>query len=95
MHNRHGIKIYDRGAFYIDKRGEQISIRYDLRSLHALVYSFALGVIFFTASLQAGWRDGLWFGPFFACCIYGGGLALAAVRVRLLIHKAVLSANFR
>jgi hypothetical protein len=84
--------IYDRGRFWIEQGLDGRRLRYDLRSLHGLVFCLFGAMMFFFFGLAA---DGLLGGIKYAvgvfAWIYGMNVVLALARVPNAIRKAVRS----
>lgn len=84
--------IYDRGRFWIDQ--EEQSIRYDLRSLHGMIFCLFGALMFFFFGLAAG---GVLGGAKYAAGIfawlYGVNVLFAIVRIPGAIRKAVISSQ--
>lgn len=82
--------LYDHGSFWIDKGLEGRFLRYDLRSLHVLVFCLAGALMFlvfvsFSEGIAAGMRVGL----LALAWLYGGNMLLARGRIPLAIRKVV------
>jgi len=82
--------IYDRGRFWIEQGLEGRRLRYDLRSLHGMVFClFAAFVAFFFGRAGDGVTGGLKFAAGAFVWLYGMNILLAFVRVPSAIQKAV------
>jgi hypothetical protein len=82
--------IYDEGRFWIEKGLEGRRLRYDLRSLHGLVFCLAGACMMFAfvsivEDIAAGARFAL---PTFAW-LYGANMVLAWARIPLAVRRAV------
>ena len=84
--------IYDRGRFWIEHSADGQRLRYDLRSLHGMIFCLFGALMFFLVGFAGG---GLWGGIKYAAgtfaWLYGMNLVLAFVRVPRAIRKAVTS----
>jgi hypothetical protein len=82
--------IYDRGRFWIEQGLSGRRLRYDLRSLHGMVFClFGALMFFFFGLADGGFLGGLeWAAGVFAW-LYGMNVLLALARVPWAIHKAV------
>ena len=81
--------IYDRGQFWIDRDLSGSRLRYDLRSLHVLVFCLIGAAMFFLFGIQCGGVfSGLKYAGIAFGWIYGMNLLLAFVRVPSAIKKA-------
>ena len=82
--------IYDRGEFWIEQTLGGKRLRYDLRSLHGMVFCLFGAFMFFFFGLAA---DGLIGGVKFAAgtfaWLYGMNVLLALIRVPRAIRRAV------
>ena len=82
--------IYDRGQFWIEYGINGRSLRYDLRSLHGMVFCLFAALVAFFFGLAGG---GLWGGLTLAAgafvWLYGMNILLAVFRVPSAIHRAV------
>lgn len=84
--------IYDRGRFWVEKGGKGRKLRYDLRSLHGMVFClFAACTAFFFGLAGSGLPGGLKFAGGAFAWLYGMNVLLALVRVPFSIRKAVKS----
>ncbi|WP_423141701.1 hypothetical protein ACOYW6_12865 [Parablastomonas sp. CN1-191] len=84
--------IYDRGRFWIEQDVRGRRLRYDLRSLHGLVFCLFAGVIAFFFGLgNGGLPGGLRYAAGAFAWLYGMNVMLALVRVPSGIRKAVKS----
>ena len=80
--------IYDRGRFWIDQGLSGRTLRYELRSLHVLVFClFAAAMFFAFGLLDGGLFGGLKLAALALGWIYGMNLLLALVRVPRKIRK--------
>ncbi|MEL7190589.1 MAG: hypothetical protein AAGK17_13630 [Pseudomonadota bacterium] len=82
--------IYDRGVFWIEAGLNGRKLRYDLRSLHGLIYCLAGALMFlmFVSSFE-GIAAGVRFAFLAFMWLYGGNMVLAWARIPLAIRKAV------
>ncbi|THD38181.1 MAG: hypothetical protein E7773_00005 [Sphingomonas sp.] len=82
--------IYDQGRFWIDQGFDGCRLRYDLRSLHGMIFCLFAALMFFLAGFGAG---GLLGGVKYAAgafaWLYGVNLVLALVRVPHAIRRSV------
>jgi hypothetical protein len=82
--------IYDRGRFWIEQCLDGRRLRYDLRSLHGMVFCLVGALMGFAVGLATG---GLWGGLEWASAVfvwlYGLNVLLAFVRVPWAIRRAV------
>jgi hypothetical protein len=84
--------IYDRGRFWIEQGLSGRRLRYDLRSLHGMVFClFAAFAAFFFGFAGDGVSGGLEFAAGAFAWLYGMNILLAVVRVPTAIRKAVTS----
>jgi hypothetical protein len=88
--------LYDRGRLWIENDMEGRRLRYDLRSLHGLVFCLAVFPVFFgVAALGGADRSAvlnvLRFAALAFCWLYGMNLVLALLRIPRAIRKAVTS----
>jgi hypothetical protein len=82
--------IYDRGKFWIEQDLEGRRLRYDLRSLHGLVFCLAGAFMFFMfVSIFESVAAGARFALFAFAWLYGGNIVLAWARIPLAIRRAV------
>jgi hypothetical protein len=82
--------IYDRGRFWIEEGLGGRRLRYDLRSLHGMVFCLFGALMFFLFGLAAGGLEaGLKFAAGVFAWLYGMNLLLALARVPRAIRKAV------
>jgi hypothetical protein len=82
--------IYDRGRFWIEQGIGGRSLRYDLRSLHGLIFClFAALMVFFVALAGGGLLGGLKYGAGAFAWLYGMNMLLALLRVPGAIRNAV------
>lgn len=85
--------IYDRGRFSIEQGFDGRRLRYDLRSLHGMVFClFAAFMAFFFGLAGGGVSGGLKFAAGTFAWLYGMNILLALVRVPSAIRKAVTGA---
>lgn len=85
--------MYDRGRFFIEQSVSGQKLRYDLRSLHAMVFCmFAAFIAFFFGFADGGITGGLRLAVGAFAWLYGANLLLALLRVPYAIRKAVSSA---
>jgi hypothetical protein len=81
--------IYDHGLFWIERDLRGRSLRYDLRSLHSMVFCSIVSLIFFFLGLGGnGLATGIKLGAWGFFGLYGGNILLALVRVPSTIRKA-------
>lgn len=84
--------IYDCGRFWVEKGADRRKLRYDLRSLHGMVFClFVACVAFFFGLAVSDLSGGLKFAGGTFAWIYGMNVLLALVRVLSSIRKAVKS----
>lgn len=84
--NWFAMAIYDRGRFWI----EGGRVRYELRSLHGMVFCLLAAVMFFLFGLAGdGLAGGLKFAGLAFGWLYGMNIALALGRVPGSIRKAI------
>ena len=82
--------IYDRGRFWIEQGLQGRRLRYDLRSLHGMVFClFAACIAFFSGLAHDGLSGGIKFAGGAFVWLYGMNVFLALVRVPSCIRKAV------
>lgn len=86
--------LYDRGQIWIEHDMEGRRLRYDLRSLHGLVFCLAVFPLAFAVAAFGGANRSeifnmLRFAAFGFCWLYGMNLVLALLRVPRAIRKAV------
>jgi len=82
--------IYDRGRFWIEQGFDGRQLRYDLRSLHGMVFClFAALMAFFFGLAGDGVSGGLKFAVGALVWLYGMNILLALVRVPSTIRNAV------
>ncbi|WP_219893414.1 hypothetical protein [Aquisediminimonas profunda] len=88
--NWRAMVIYDSGRFWIEERLNERRLRYDLRSLHGLVWCLFLASIACLFGLLVG---GIIVGAKFAIgafvWLYGMNILLAVIRVPLAVRRAV------
>lgn len=85
--------IYDRGRFWIEQGLDGRRLRYDLRSLHGMVFCLFAAFMAFSFGLAGdGVSGGLKFGAGAFAWLYGMNILLAVLRVPSAIRKAVTSA---
>ena len=87
--------LYDRGRFWIEHDMEGRRLRYDLRSLHGLVFCLAVFPLAFAVAAFGGANRSeifnmLRFAAFGFCWLYGMNLVLALLRVPRAIRKTVV-----
>jgi len=86
--------IYDRGRFWIEQGLGGRRLRYDLRSLHGMVFClFGALVFFFFGLATGGLAGGLEYAAGVFAWLYGMNVLLAVTRVPKAIRKAVRSAK--
>lgn len=84
--------IYDRGRFWIEQSGTGLRLRYELRSLHGMVFCLFGSLMFFVFGLASGGlADGLEAAALAFGWLYGMNILLALLRVPQSIRKAVRS----
>jgi hypothetical protein len=85
--------IYDRGRFWIEQDVDGRRLRYDLRSLHGMVFClFAAFIAFCIGIADDGFTGGLELAAGAFAWLYGANMLLALVRVPYGIRKAASSA---
>ncbi len=85
--------IYDRGRFWIEQGVGERRLRYDLRSLHGMVFClFGALMFFFFGLASGGLSGGLKYAAGVFAWLYGMNILLALRRVPSAIRKAVRSA---
>ena len=85
--------IYDRGRFWIERGLDGRKLRYDLRSLHGLVFClFAALMFFFFGVAGGGLLSGLKWAAVVFAWLYGMNVLLALLRVPWAIRKTVRAA---
>ncbi|WP_305096585.1 hypothetical protein [Croceibacterium aestuarii] len=85
--------IYDAGRFWIDGNERERVLRYDLRSLHGLVFcSVAAALAFFFGLISGGFLTAISLAAAAFTWLYGMNMLLAFARVPAAIRKAVISA---
>lgn len=83
--------IYDQGRFWIEQRKDSRQLRYDLRSLHGMVFCMLFASISFVFGLgQGGLASGAKYATGAFAWLYGVNLFLAHARVPQAIERAVL-----
>ena len=81
--------IYERGDFWLDGSIMDRRLRYDLRSLHGLIYCLCAAALFFTFTLLGnGLLVALGAAALAFSWLYGVNVLLAWVRVPLAIRRA-------
>jgi hypothetical protein len=84
--------IYDRGRFWIEQDLGGRRLRYDLRSLHGMVFCLFGALMFFFFGLAGGGLSGgLKYAAAAFAWLYGMNVLLALGRVPLAIRRAVRS----
>lgn len=84
--------IYDEGRFWIDEGLSGRRLRYDLRSLHGMVFCLFSALMFFFFGLASGGlSSGLKYGVGVFAWLYGMNIVLAVARVPSTIRKAIRS----
>lgn len=82
--------IYDRGRFWVEQGVGGRRLRYDLRSLHGMVFCLFGALMFFFFGLSSGsLLDGLKYAAGVFAWLYGMNVLLALGRVPSAIRKAV------
>lgn len=86
--------IYDRGRFWIEKSFNGRTLRYDLRSLHSMVFCLFAALMFFCFGLAGGgFVSGLEFAAGAFAWLYGMNFLLALGRATSAIRRATQSAQ--
>lgn len=86
--------IYDRGRFWIERGGDGQKLRYELRSLHGIIFCLFGALMFFLFGLASGGlMGGLKFAALAFAWLYGMNVLLALLRVPHSIRKAVRSSQ--
>ncbi len=84
--------IYDRGRFWVENGAGGRKLRYDLRSLHGMIFClFAACIAFSFGVARSGVPGGLKFAGGAFAWLYGMNILLALARVPFAIRKAVKS----
>lgn len=87
------MKFCDGGRFWIEQGTAGRVLRYDLRSLHFLMYCLLAAFVFFhLGSSGKHIVDGLKSGAFALICVYGGNTIFAFIRVPGAIRRAIEAA---
>jgi hypothetical protein len=82
--------IYDHGKFWIEQNPDGQRLRYDLRSLHGMVFCLLGALMFFLFGfVDGGLLGGIKYALGIFAWLYGMNIVLALVRVPRLIRKAV------
>ncbi len=82
--------IYDRGRLWIEQGLHGRTLRYDLRSLHGMVFCLLVAVTaFFFGLFGGGLSEGLTLAAGAFAWLYGMNIMLALIRVPSGIRKAV------
>jgi len=82
--------IYDRGRFWIEQSSRHPTLRYDLRSLHGMVFCLFAAVLFFLFGLaDRGLEGGILYAAGAFAWLYGMNVVLAFARVPPAIRRAV------
>ncbi|GAO40484.1 hypothetical protein SCH01S_48_01450 [Sphingomonas changbaiensis NBRC 104936] len=82
--------IYDHGRFWVEQGPGERRLRYDLRSLHGMVFClFAAGMFFCIGLTGGGVLRAAKFALFAFGWLYGMNMVLALIRVPLLIRRTV------
>jgi hypothetical protein len=85
--------IYDRGLFWIEEAAGGRRLRYDLRSLHGIVFClFGAFMFFFFGFASGGLLGGVKYALGAFAWLYGMNVLLALARVPSAIRRAVRSA---
>jgi hypothetical protein len=83
--------IYDRGRFWIERGPGGRRLRYELRSLHGMVFCLIGAAIFFLFGLAGGGLSrGFGYAAFAFGWLYGMNVVLALLRVPGSIRSAVV-----
>ena len=86
--------IYDRGRFWIEQSLGGRTLRYDLRSLHGMMFCLCGTLMFFFFGLaDGGLLGGLKWAAAIFLWLYGMNVLLAFARVPWAIHRAVRAAQ--
>lgn len=86
--------IYDRGRFWVERGPTGRSLRYELRSLHGLVFCLLGAVMFFLFGLAGdSLASGLKLAAFAFGWLYGTNILLALARVPGSIRMAINGAK--
>jgi hypothetical protein len=81
--------IYDRGRFWIEQEPRGRRLRYDLRSLHGMIFClFAAFTAFFLGMANDGLPGGLHYAVGAFAWLYGMNILLALLRVPPSIRRA-------
>ena len=87
------LAMYDRGKFWIEQGVTGRSMRYELRSLHGMVFCLFAALIFFFFGMAAeGFLGALTFGALAFGWLYGMNALSALGRVHRSIRKAIRAA---
>lgn len=82
--------IYDRGRFWIELCPKGETVRYDLRSLHGIIFClFGAAIFFLFGPAGGGAKHGIGFAAFAFGWLYGMNLLLALARVPRLIRRTL------
>jgi hypothetical protein len=88
--------IYDRGRFWIEQGFSGRRLRYELRSLHGLVFClFCAATAFFFGAVGGDLNQGLRFAALAFAWLYGMNIILALARVPWKIQRSVRAAQDR
>jgi hypothetical protein len=80
--------MYDHGHFRIERGRDGSKLRYDLRSLHGLIFCLCAASMFFTVgSMSEGFLHGVALGGLAFAWLYGMNVVLALIRVPVLIRR--------
>ncbi|WP_404482229.1 hypothetical protein [Novosphingobium sp. BL-52-GroH] len=81
---------YEKGAFWIEESTQGRILKYDLRSLHALIFCVvAAGIFFLFGFANDGVAGSARYATFAFLWLYGGNMLLAWIRIPRAIRKAV------
>jgi hypothetical protein len=82
--------IYERGSFWIEQSSRGRLLKYDLRSLHGLVFCLLVAITFFVFGITGnGLSEALSYAALGFGWIYGMNMVLARYRVPRAIRAAV------
>jgi len=82
--------MYDQGRFWIERSLDGQRLRYDLRSVHGMVFClFGALMFFFVGLADGGLLGGMKYAFGVFAWLYGMNVALALVRIPNAVRKAV------
>ena len=82
--------IYDRGNFLVEENANGHRVKYDLRSLHGLVFCmFGAAMFFVFGAANESFLGGIKYATFALGWLYGMNMLLAWSRIPRLIRRAV------